>query len=244
MEELYLVRHAVPLNLENLGANFILPNYENFLTEKPEVFKLSGWLPHLEHSDVKELTKSGPEFSALADYVNMQTDKLNQITSFLLQTYDKKFDEYETFEFNGNEFSFINNIKHKEFKVGDILRTRVYFIEQSLAIYCYAKVTATSTIQVSLYDDSQVNFIVSKLTPNIDRIIYKDVVIDNDNLGNNNNSANVSSQDLPENLKTMELPFVKAQFVLITPTERERLVSASFAIQLKQLKNRAKKSTN
>lgn len=138
-EQLFTVQGSLPLNLEFLASDFVLPEFADFVAQKPQIFKLCGALLALDFKSTKAIKEDGPEYAELVAAVERQNEKINQILSFLISVYDEKFESFETYEFSGNGFSFVAPLT-KKVKIGSLLRTRIYLLDSSTAVFCYVRI--------------------------------------------------------------------------------------------------------
>lgn len=150
-EQLYTVRGKLSLNLELLSKDFILPTLADLENEKPAIFKLCRSLEPIDYKTVRDLKEDGAVYGDLVAIIEQQRQKINQILSFLISVYDKKFEEFVTYDFSGNGFSFVAP-NYLAIETGTVLRTRIYLSENVMALYCYAIVT---DIECNFEDNQQ-----------------------------------------------------------------------------------------
>lgn len=185
-EKLFAVPYVANVSLELLENNFVLPDYDDFVSEIPDILRITGGLANLDTSFLKELREEGFVYYELGRKINEQNDKINMILGYILSTSEDISIRHYSKYISGNEV--VVETDRNDLEIGRYLRIRLYLLEFYLSIYCYGKI---SKIEETEEGKS---------------LVYVDLV-------------------------------------LIREEDMDNLVSATFKIQSKQLKNRNQKKT-
>lgn len=156
-EKLYAVPFVSDVSLEKMPDDYELPNEQTFKEEIPPLFKISESVDYLNYSQLKELREEGDIYEELGQIINRQSAKINQLLIFTLAQNMDKFNLYKTMRVSGNQVI----IRDKEqFKVGQIVRVKLFLIEYCTIVYCYGQVASSEVDEEGLYiTDVQFNLI-------------------------------------------------------------------------------------
>lgn len=138
-EQFFSVVHSLPINVEYLADDFVLPSLDELEQELPEPFRIAGAISHIDLSTARQLRNLDEELSLLVDVINQQSNKINLLLSFLLSQQDDPSRRFQTVSIGGSQLSFLcPEPPHPH----QLLRLKLFLHEEASAIYCYGKVTS------------------------------------------------------------------------------------------------------
>lgn len=138
-EQFFSVEHGIPLNVEPLPADFVLPTLEALEQELPAPFRIAGAITHVDVGTARQLRSMGEEFGVLVEVINQQSAKINLLLGYLLSQMDEPSQRRITSRFGGSGMSFHDTTP---WPPGSLLRIKLFLEDEASAIYCYGRIVA------------------------------------------------------------------------------------------------------
>ena len=143
-EQFFSVVHSLPINVEPLGDTFVLPSLEAMEQELPEPFRIAGAITHIDLSTARQLRNIDEDLGLLVDVLNLQSNKINMLLSYLLSQLDDPTTRFQTVTIGGSKLSFI--ITRPGLQMNQFLRLKLFLQDEASAIYCYGQITALEPV--------------------------------------------------------------------------------------------------
>ncbi|CAG9296620.1 PilZ domain-containing protein [Celerinatantimonas diazotrophica] len=125
------------LNVEPLPEQTDLPDYEQFLNQIPESFKLAGSQQNQLTDISSSLQSLGEAGGALKHYLKAQAEKLDQVLTYVLSLQDDPRFRTGSTHFGGSQIRFSWN---EVLQVGQLVKMKIFIASEACAIFCYARV--------------------------------------------------------------------------------------------------------
>ncbi|SJL82873.1 PilZ domain-containing protein [Vibrio palustris] len=138
-QEFFIVHHALTINVEPLGHDFLLPTVERFEAEIPAPFIVASEFSHLD--SMTEQAKSelkNNSFGHVCQLLDTQNAKLNLLLTFMLSQQDDESRRYKTTAFGASQFSYLAD---NTLAIDTRVRAKLFLEYPAAAIYCYGVVT-------------------------------------------------------------------------------------------------------
>lgn len=139
-QEYFTVHHNLTLNVETLGADYVLPDEETFVSEIPAPFIVASEFSHLDMlADNARLELQTKELKHVISLLDTQNSKLNLLLSFMLSQQDDATLRFQTTQFGASQLSYRSET---EIETQQLVRVKLFLDHPAAAIYCYAQVVA------------------------------------------------------------------------------------------------------
>lgn len=132
----FSIPHRTNINIEPLAAD-AQTDMEQLINEMPPLFLVASDITPLDGSVLRALNHVGDKAEGLVNYLHHQNRKIDAILGFMLNQLDDPATRYQTTSIGASNLIFHSDTP---FDVSTIVRLKVFLPEESLAIYCFAKV--------------------------------------------------------------------------------------------------------
>ncbi len=112
--------------------------------ELPEPFRIAGSITHIDLSTARQLRNIDEDLGLLVDVLNLQSNKINMLLSYLLSQLDDPNTRFQTVTIGGSKLSFV--IPKPTLQMGQFLRLKLFLHDEASAIYCYGQITALEPV--------------------------------------------------------------------------------------------------
>ncbi|MCM2679937.1 PilZ domain-containing protein [Echinimonas agarilytica] len=145
--EYFSVNYQCSVNVQRLTESESVPDEVTFASEIPAPFLVSSEAAHIDSAALRSLRNIGEYSQDLAEYLKMQSRKIDVIMGYVLSLQDDASERFQTTSISGSAITYTST---KALNVGDHARLKIFLPEESVAIYAYAQVKAVE-MQNDLY---------------------------------------------------------------------------------------------
>lgn len=133
----FQIEHAISVNLEPVEeAN--LPKDDSDIDKIiPPLFLLANEVNILEQTALRPLRQLGDVAEDLAQYLKLQSRKIDLILSHILASENQQEDQLETHSFGGSGFVLHTN---DQYQANAFYRCKLFLADEAAAVFCFAQV--------------------------------------------------------------------------------------------------------
>lgn len=155
-DEFYVINHELKANIKPLGSDEELPAYSELEDAMPYAFKIASEMSALDAAALRPLRGLSDHASALADYLNHQSKKIDLMMSYILHHQDEPKHRFITVKFGGGGI-----VVHSPtpLEVGTAAQIKLFLSEEAAAIFCYGEVITCQQNE----DDYHIAFIFTRI---------------------------------------------------------------------------------
>ncbi|MBD3584857.1 PilZ domain-containing protein [Salinimonas sp. HHU 13199] len=155
-DEFYVINHELKANIKPLGSDEVLPAYSELEDSMPYAFRIASEMSALDAAALRPLRGLSDHASALADYLNHQSKKIDLMMSYILHQQDEPEYRFLTVKFGGGGI-----VIHSPspLKVGTAAQIKLFLSEEAAAIFCYGEVITCQQNE----DDYHIAFIFTRI---------------------------------------------------------------------------------
>lgn len=140
----FQIEHIIRVNLEPINDSD-LPSSDSDIDKLiPPLFKLANEVNILEQTALRPLRQLGDVAEDLAQYLKLQSRKIDLILSHILANENQQDDQLETHSFGGSGFILLTE---DEFQANTFYRCKLFLEEEAAAVFCYAQVVDSEAVQ-------------------------------------------------------------------------------------------------
>jgi len=132
--DFFTVRDHFPVNLIALESADRIPDEEAFNAEIPELFIIASSMAESDQQQLQSIKVEQSSGSALVAFLEQQHKRMNILLGYMLRNEDDPDHRFEGVEYGGGGVRIVNDSPLTE---GQSFRTKLFFKEEALAIYCY-----------------------------------------------------------------------------------------------------------
>ncbi|MCK5818222.1 MAG: PilZ domain-containing protein [Psychromonas sp.] len=147
--EYFIVNHPLSINVEPLNDQQTIPNKLDFENEIPAPFRMASDLASLDANSSQSVKLNKELTQGLWDHLEIQNQKISILLTYVLSQQDDKKMHYTATSFSAGECIFESN-DVSSFNVNQAVRLKLFILEKSAAIYCYAKITKIHENKITL----------------------------------------------------------------------------------------------
>lgn len=137
--EFFSIPHQFNINIKPLAETN--PDQNSFLASIPLSFKIASEVMVLDQSAVSPLASLKHEAAQLVNFLNLQSQKINLLVSYILNQEDNEHERYQGIKFGGGGLIFETSTPYQEQTQVEL---KLFFPQESTAIYCYGEIIAES----------------------------------------------------------------------------------------------------
>lgn len=137
--EFFMIKHVIPVNMEPLSADFVLPDTDDIHQHMPYEFQIAGELSSIDAKALRPLRNLGEHATELAEFLNHQSKKIDLMMSLILQQHTNHDNTYTSLQFGGGGLV----VECPEaWEIGSQTELKLFLREEASAIFCFAEVIA------------------------------------------------------------------------------------------------------
>lgn len=155
-DEYFMIGHELNANVVPLDDITALPAQDKLEEAMPYAFRIAGEVSALDASTLRNLRGMGDQATALADFLNHQSKKIDLMMSYILHQQDDPAHRQATVKFGGG--GVVIKAAH-EFAVGTHAQIKLFLTEEAAAIFCFGEVIACQQVE----DDYHISFIFNRI---------------------------------------------------------------------------------
>lgn len=151
-QEYYSIQQSIPINVLPLPPEQPLPDWDAFLQEIPEVFRLATDFQSSEHAMTSALRHLGDFAELVMQLLQAQNSKLNLLLGYILRNEDQADTRQSTKAFGGGGVRYLmaeETAAEKKLHIGQYVQLKVFLPAFShsaaAALYTYAEVAHIET---------------------------------------------------------------------------------------------------
>lgn len=154
-QQYFSIRHSLSVNIEPVSIDKVPTSRLALENEMPTPFKMANDVAEIDSNALRSIRNIGEQADALADFLQMQNNKINLIMGYVLAQQDNPDSRFNTTVFGAGEVKFL---AHADFALEQAVRIKIFLPNDSSAIYCYGVITSR---EVQEADDTLIEFTAS-----------------------------------------------------------------------------------
>lgn len=154
-QQYFSIRHSLSVNIEPVSIDKVPTSRLALENEMPMPFKMANDVAEIDSNALRSIRNIGEQADALADFLQMQNNKINLIMGYVLAQQDNPDSRFNTTVFGAGEVKFL---AHADFALEQAVRIKIFLPNDSSAIYCYGVITSR---EVQEADDTLIEFTAS-----------------------------------------------------------------------------------
>ncbi|MEM0515302.1 PilZ domain-containing protein [Pseudoalteromonas sp. YIC-827] len=139
--EFFQVQESIDVVVETISSAQLPSDLESLERDIPPLFRLANEANTLEQSALRPLRLLGETASELAQYLSLQSRKIDLILSHILMQENADHPSERAHSYGGSGFTLW---RESAFEYGQRLRCKLFLEHEAAAIYCYAEVIDAS----------------------------------------------------------------------------------------------------
>ncbi len=137
--EYFQINEAIQVSLEPVNESSLPKDEEELTHIVPPLFKLANEVSVLEQTALRPLRQLGDVAEDLAQYLKLQSRKIDLILSHILAKEEVAHTTAMTESFGGSGFVLLSD---DPFNVGQFLQCKLFLQSEAAAVFCFAEVIA------------------------------------------------------------------------------------------------------
>jgi hypothetical protein len=154
IQEYFSIQHNLSVNIEPVTFEHVPESTLALENEMPIPFKMANDVADIDSNALRSIRNLGDQAEALADFLQMQNNKINLIMGYVLAQQDNAESRFITTSFGAGALTFLSQ---DEFENNQAVRVKIFLPSESTAIYCYGIITAR---EISPQDSNMVEYSV------------------------------------------------------------------------------------
>ena len=138
-QQYFSIKHSLSVNIEPVSIDQVPTSRLALENEMPIPFKMANDVAEIDSSALRSIRNIGEQADALADFLQMQNNKINLIMGYVLAQQDNPESRFDTSEFGAGEVKFL---AHGDLALEQAVRIKIFLPNDSSAIYCYGTISA------------------------------------------------------------------------------------------------------
>lgn len=138
--EFFTVSESFPVNLEIVDNDFLVPDQFEFEDTMPELFKMASSMAGSDQDMLERLKMDNQQSPALIGLLDHMNQRMITMLGYLLRYEDDPKHRFEGTEFGGGG---IRIVSPHSFATDQVVRAKLFFKAESLAIFCYLRCAAS-----------------------------------------------------------------------------------------------------
>jgi len=141
-QQYFSIQHSLSVNIEPVSIDHVPTSRLALENEMPIPFKMANDVAEIDSNALRSIRNIGEQADALADFLQMQNNKINLIMGYVLAQQDNPESRFNTTLFGAGEIKFI---AHDNLTLEQAVRIKIFLPSDSAAIYCYGTISARET---------------------------------------------------------------------------------------------------
>ncbi|NQZ51627.1 MAG: hypothetical protein HRT95_16080 [Moritella sp.] len=138
-QQYFSIKHSLSVNIEPVSIDQVPTSRLALENEMPIPFKMANDVAEIDSSALRSIRNIGEQADALANFLQMQNNKINLIMGYVLSQQDNPESRFDTSEFGAGEVKFL---AHGDLALEQAVRIKLFLPNDSSAIYCYGTISA------------------------------------------------------------------------------------------------------
>jgi hypothetical protein len=137
--EFFAIKHKIVVNMRVMQNDFILPSLEELPEHMPYAFRIASDLSSIDSKALRGLRGLSEHASELADFLNLQSRKIDLLMSLVLQQQDELEHRCYSYEFGGGG---VTVVSEQAVAIGSAAELKLFLSEEATAVFCFGEVIA------------------------------------------------------------------------------------------------------
>jgi len=134
--EFFSIEHNFSINILPLECSKVT-SFDAFLDDMPTPFKMASDIKSIDQSALRPLQALSGVANQLVEFLNHQSTKIDLLIGYILSQQDDEEHRYQGVKFGGGGLLFT---APKAFKVAQLLKMKVFLLNQNCAVFCYGEI--------------------------------------------------------------------------------------------------------
>lgn len=143
--EFFSIEHNFSVNITPLLPEEII-DFEHFLAKMPLPFKIASDMSSIDQAALRPLQGLGGVASQLVEFLNLQAQKIDLLTGYILSQQDEESHRFQGIKMGGGGVKFTSE---QPLALGDMLEMKLFLHDDHSAVYCFGEVIDISQVDVS-----------------------------------------------------------------------------------------------
>lgn len=143
-DEYFMIACQNRANIALWPQNQALPSEPEFLARMPDAFRIASEISNLDQTALRPLRHLGDHATDLAEFLNLQSRKIDLIMSYVLSMQDDPQSRFICTEFGGGGLVYISDAPVEE---GQTLEVKLFLEDEGAAIYCLGEVLQSESAE-------------------------------------------------------------------------------------------------
>ena len=154
-QQYFSIKHSLSVNIEPVSIDQVPTSRLALENEMPIPFKMANDVAEIDSNALRSIRNIGEQADALADFLQIQNNKINLIMGYVLAQQDHPESRFNSTIFGAGEVKFLAN---SDCKLEEAVRIKIFLPNDSSAIYCYGTISAREEQEA---DDTHIEYTAS-----------------------------------------------------------------------------------
>ncbi|QUM80687.1 hypothetical protein HWV01_10550 [Moritella sp. 5] len=137
-QQYFSIQHSLSVNIEPVSIDQVPTSRLALENEMPVPFKMANDVAEIDSNALRSIRNIGEQADALADFLQMQNNKINLIMGYVLAQQDHPESRFNSTMFGAGEVKFL---AHTDLALEQAVRIKIFLPNDSSAIYCYGAIS-------------------------------------------------------------------------------------------------------
>ena len=137
-QQYFSIKHSLSVNIEPVSIDQVPTSRLALENEMPIPFKMANDVAEIDSNALRSIRNIGEQADALADFLQMQNNKINLIMGYVLAQQDHPESRFNSTMFGAGEVKFL---AHTDLALEQAVRIKIFLPNDSSAIYCYGVIS-------------------------------------------------------------------------------------------------------
>ncbi|QUM84986.1 hypothetical protein [Moritella sp. 28] len=137
-QQYFSIQHSLSVNIEPVSIDQVPTSRLALENEMPVPFKMANDVAEIDSNSLRSIRNIGEQADALADFLQMQNNKINLIMGYVLAQQDHPESRFNSTMFGAGEVKFL---AHTDLALEQAVRIKIFLPNDSSAIYCYGVIS-------------------------------------------------------------------------------------------------------
>ncbi|KXO07019.1 hypothetical protein AKG98_2794 [Moritella sp. JT01] len=137
-QQYFSIKHSLSVNIEPVSIDQLPTSRLALENEMPIPFKMANDVAEIDSNALRSIRNIGEQADALADFLQMQNNKINLIMGYVLAQQDYPESRFNSTMFGAGEVKFL---AHADLALEQAVRIKIFLPNDSSAIYCYGTIS-------------------------------------------------------------------------------------------------------
>jgi len=135
--EFFSIKKDFSINIKVLPKDATPLSYEAFLAAMPLPFKMATDISSIDHSALRALQGLSQVASQLVDFLNLQSQKIDMLVSYILSQQQDQTTHYDGIEFGGGGIIFTSA---QTMTCDTFIELKIFILSANCALFCIGEI--------------------------------------------------------------------------------------------------------